>query len=193
MYHIKNDQRAIRSSEMLYKGLAALLRENDLSAITVTDLVEAAKVGRTTFYRNFDEIEDILLMRNDQMFEGLVSYLKEYRKMKLKEPRFAFLKPILRYFYLDSEIIELLIISKRINFFEKSFSGLLAQFKPMLKATYDLEEGYVDYLIAVNTGALTNILTHWIITGKKQAPDELADKLNMIYGSEKSPWDSFLR
>jgi molybdopterin-guanine dinucleotide biosynthesis protein A len=63
----------------------------------------------------------------------------------------------------------------------------------MLKATYGLEEGYVDYLIAVNTGALTNTLTHWIMTGKKQAPDELADKINMIYGSEKSPWDSFLR
>ena len=66
MYHIKNDQRAIRSSQMMYVGLARLMREKPFNAITVTDLVATAQVGRTTFYRNFDEIEDILRMRCDQ-------------------------------------------------------------------------------------------------------------------------------
>ena len=36
--------------------------------------------------------------------------------------------------------------------------------------------------MAMRIGGVTNILTHWIETGKKQAPDELADKLGAITG-----------
>ena len=76
MYHIKNDQRAIRSSQLLYEALANLMREKSFDTITVTDLVETAQVGRTTFYRNFDSIEDILHMRCDQVFDEMIDYTK---------------------------------------------------------------------------------------------------------------------
>ena len=190
MYHIKDDRRSIRSSQLLYAGLAKLMHEKDFVAITVTDLVEAAKVGRTTFYRNFDEIEDILCMRNDQVFEGLVNYVQAYRKENPNVSRINMLKPILRYFYLNSEIIELLILANRIDIFQSSFRRLLEPFKPFIGTLYGVEEDYVKYMIAINTGAITNILTHWIETGKKQAPDELADNLSVMINSEKSPWVS---
>jgi AcrR family transcriptional regulator len=190
MYHIKDDQRSIRSSEMLYDGLAKLMREKDFNAITVTDLVEAAQVGRTTFYRNFDEIEDILRMRNDQAFEGLVSYLQEYRQKYTHDSSTNLLKPVLRYFYLHSELIELLIIANRIDIVQESFRRLLEPFKSIFGAFYGVEEDYVEYIIAIRIGGITNILTHWIETGKKQAPDELADKLTAIWLHEESPWSS---
>jgi len=188
MYHIKNDQRSIRSSEMLYEGLANLMREQDFETITVTDLVQAAQVGRTTFYRNFDLIEDILWMKNDQVFEGLVRYNQEYRKTYDGESPPHILKPLLRYFYLNSEIIELLILANRMDIFQKSFRGLIAPFKSVVGALYDIEDEYVEYLIEINTGAVTNILTYWIKTGKQHPPDELADKLSPMIGREKFPW-----
>jgi hypothetical protein len=58
----------------------------------------------------------------------------------------------------------------------------------MYGSFYGVEEDYVEYIIALRIGAITNILTHWIKTGKKQAPDELADKLSEIMSSERSPW-----
>jgi AcrR family transcriptional regulator len=188
MYHIKDDQRSIRSSEMLCEGLAKLIREKDFASITVTDLVEAAKVGRTTFYRNFDEIEDVLRLRCDQVFEGLVSYLQNYRKQPTHEASRELIKPILRYFYLHSEIIELLIIANRRNIFQDSFRKLLDPFKSMYGTFYNVSDDYVDYIVAVQTGFITNVLTHWIKTGKKQAPDELADNLRAMIRSENSPW-----
>lgn len=190
MYHIKKDQRSIRSSEMLYDGLAGLMRERDFAEITVTDLVEAANVGRTTFYRNFDEIEDILHMRNDQVFDGLKKYLSEYRKTIGFDNRSEMLKPILRYFYLNSEIIELLFIAHRIDIFSQSFRRLMEPFKPILVSKNDVGEDYVDYLIAINTGVVTNILTHWIKSGKKQAPDDLADTIKLMMNTDVSHWAS---
>lgn len=180
MYHIKDDQRSIRSSEMIYEGLVKLMQDKDFAAITVTDLVDAAHVGRTTFYRNFDEIEDVLWMRCDQVVEGLISYLQEYRQKHPDEARTVILKPFLRYFYLHSELIELLIKAKRIHIFEEALYSRFEPFKALFGAYYGIEADYVDYVMAMRIGGVTNILTHWIETGKTQAPDELADKLSAI-------------
>jgi len=178
MYHIKNDQRSIRSSQMIYDGLAKLIREKDFSAITVTELVQAAKVGRTTFYRNFDEIEDVLHMRSDQVFEGLLNYLLEKGQLQGHDTSgLNLLKPVLRYFHLHSDLIELLIIAKRIDIVQDSFQKLMEPFKLMFGTIYDIEEEYVDFIFAMRIGGITTILTHWIETGMKQAPDDLADKL----------------
>ena len=87
---------------MLYEGLARLMREGDFAGITVTDLVESAKVGRTTFYRNFDSIEDILRLRCDQVIDGMVAYLQDYRRTQPDEQLTSLLRPALRYFYLHS-------------------------------------------------------------------------------------------
>ncbi|NDJ75787.1 MAG: TetR/AcrR family transcriptional regulator [Chloroflexi bacterium] len=180
MYHIKDDQRSRRSSEMIYSGLAKLMREKDFAAITVKELVEAAQVGRTTFYRNFDEIVDVLHMRCDQVFEGLVRYIQEYRQTHTHDSGTQLLKPVLRYFYLHSELLELLMKAKRGDIAQESFRRLVAPFKPMFRMVYGVEEAYVDYILAIRIGAITSILTHWIETGKQQAPDELADKLSAM-------------
>jgi AcrR family transcriptional regulator len=180
MYHIKDDQRSIRSSEMVYEGLVKLLREKEFASITVTDLTNAANVGRTTFYRNFDDIEDVLWMRCDQVVSGLIEYLREYRKIHQDEPRAAILKPVLRYFYLHSELIELLMKAKRIHIFEEAMLSRFKPFKAVIGAFYGLEGEYTDYVVAVRIGGITNILTHWIETGKKQPPDELAERLSVI-------------
>lgn len=180
MYHIKEDQRSIRSSEMIYEGLAKLMREKDFAAITVTDLVDAAEVGRTTFYRNFDEIEDVLRMRCDRVVEGLFGYLQTYRQEHPDEPRTTILKPFLRYFYLHSELLEMLMKAQRIHIFEEALLTQFAPFKSMFGAYYGIEEDYVDYIMVMRIGGTTNVLTHWIKTGKKQAPDDLAEKLGAI-------------
>lgn len=181
MYHIKNDQRSIRSSEMLYDGLAQLIREKPFNTITVTDVVETGKVGRTTFYRNFDEIEDILRMRCDQVFADLIVYFKEYMQKHTTKTGTELLKPLLRYFYLHSDIIELLMIANRIDIIQDSFRMVMGPFKTMAMALHDVADEYMDYGIAIRVGVITSILIRWIENGKRQAPDDLADTLaNMI-------------
>jgi len=183
MYHIKNDQRAIRSSQMLYEALATLMREKPFDTITVTNLVDAAQVGRATFYRNFDEMEDILRMRCDRTFEGLISYFKEYLQTHVEQSERGLLKPLLRYFYLHSEIIELLLIAKRIDIIQDSFHMTMEPFKIQLGALYDIDEEFVEYGFAIRAAVMTSILIHWIETGKKQAPDALADTLGEMIGN----------
>ena len=68
MYHISNDKRAYQSSEMIYEALKHLMAKALFSDINVTDLVQEAKIGRSTFYRLFDAIEDVLHYKADEAY-----------------------------------------------------------------------------------------------------------------------------
>jgi hypothetical protein len=81
-------------------------------------------------------------------------------------------------------------MARRIDIFDQSFKRIVEPFKPILVSNYDVGEDYVDYLIEINTGVVTNILTHWIKSGKKQAPDDLADTIKMMMNGDISHWAS---
>lgn len=179
MYHIQDDPRSIRSGEMIFEGLARVMQEKDFSKISVTDVVKAAQVGRTTFYRHFDEIEDVLQMRCDQFVEGLITYLRAYRQ-KQPDAHVSILRPVLQYSYRHSDLLEMLIKAKRTYLFEEAFLSYFEPFKPLFGAYFGIEEEYVDYVIVMRVSAITKILSHWIATGKEQSPDELADRLGAI-------------
>ncbi|CEN21131.1 AcrR family transcriptional regulator [[Clostridium] sordellii] len=77
MYCIKNDMRSIKSAELIYLGLKKCLKEKPFEKITITDIQNASTVGRATFYRNFDSIEDVLYWKCSQKFsEVFESYEK---------------------------------------------------------------------------------------------------------------------
>ena len=150
MYHIKNDQRSIRSTELLYDGLAKLMEEMSFNTIKVKDLVEASHVGRTTFYRNFDAIEDILRLRSDQVFEDMMQYLIAYVQKYGNESGLMLLKPVLRYFYLHSEIIELLMQANRLDIAMASFHRAVLPYKARTLTYLEIDEAYIDYNITIS-------------------------------------------
>ena len=115
MYHIKQDQRSLRSAETIYNALDQLIRRQSFESIKVSELVEEAQVGRATFYRNFDLIEDVLRWKCEQVVGKLLMYVAEYRHAQPNTAVFPVLKPVLRFFYLHSGIVELLIAAERID------------------------------------------------------------------------------
>ena len=65
MYHIKNDKRAQASTELICAELLACMKEKPFARITITDVQHASTVSRSTFYRNFDCLEDVLALLCD--------------------------------------------------------------------------------------------------------------------------------
>lgn len=60
MYHIKSDRRSQRTAAEIGRGLLECLKEKPLSSVTVTDIHRITSISRATFYRLFDNIEDVL-------------------------------------------------------------------------------------------------------------------------------------
>lgn len=69
MYHIKEDKRAQASVELICGGLRRCLKEKSFESVTISDIQRVSGVSRSTFYRNFDRMEDVLALMCDRVFE----------------------------------------------------------------------------------------------------------------------------
>jgi AcrR family transcriptional regulator len=58
--HEKSDRRSRRSRRLIVDALLALLREKRYDRITVQEIIDRADVGRSTFYAQFRNKEDVL-------------------------------------------------------------------------------------------------------------------------------------
>lgn len=77
----KTDRRSMRSKMTIIGAFAALSLEKDMNDITVTDIVEKANVGRTTFYAHFEDILDL----HRYMFSQLWRQIEEQIEAILAE------------------------------------------------------------------------------------------------------------
>lgn len=179
MYHIKNDKRSIQSSIMIYDALVELIQEKNYVEITVSEVVDRAKLGRTTFYRNFDSIDDVLRMKCDEKFHKLKDYLIEYYKenRSIPSPHTPFLKPFLRYWYVNSSILEQLIKANRTDIIKESFLTMCHTLATYIPKETNILFNYSNYFIEIRSAVVISILTEWIKNNKNIAPDDLADIL----------------
>ena len=177
MYHIKNDKRSIQSSQWIYNALEELMQTKNFNEITVTELVDIAKVGRTTFYRSFDSIEDVLRMKCEEKFEELYKFLLEYYKSNNQKLEPPFLKPFLRFWYINSNIIELLIKANKMEIIKSSFINIVALFKDNLINPKFYNFNNQNYFIEIRYSIAISIFTEWIKNDKNIAPDDLASSL----------------
>lgn len=161
---------------MIYEALTKLIGHQSFGSIKVSQVVEEAQIGRATFYRNFDMLEDVLRWRADQVVEQLVIYVAEYRLSQTGSSTVSVLKPVLRFFYLHSSIVELLIAANQIDILQKALQAKLEQATPKSSLS-DLPSEYLKYGPVIRSSVAVHILAHWIKGGKKEAPDELADSL----------------
>ena len=55
-----DNKKSLESQKKIYKGLRRVLLTKNLAEITVTDVSDECGISRSTFYRNFNNVFDIL-------------------------------------------------------------------------------------------------------------------------------------
>ena len=175
MYHIKNDKRSIQTSKFIYNALSSLLEEKKYEDIKITEIIEISQVSRATFYRNYDSLDDILRYELDQKFIKLSEYLyANYKSNKNtnKVHPLSLLKPFLRFWYLDSLILEQLLET---NKKEIIIDNILRTTKNLLeKSNIEYKENiFYDYMLNIRSNIIFSVLETWVLNDKNLSPDEL--------------------
>ncbi len=74
----KADLRILRTRNQLGDALMALLEERHFDDITVQDVLDRAKVGRSTFYVHYSDKQDLFLSDVEDFFELCSGLLKRH-------------------------------------------------------------------------------------------------------------------
>lgn len=178
MYHVRRDKRSRQSSGQIYEALSALMGEGEYGGITVTALVKRAGVGRATFYRNFDCIDDVLHLRCDLLFDDLARLMmlekeKTTADDALEATRRLFLV-FLRFWDQESELIRQLITARSYGHLMGAFEALFVRISGAEAQRLNVPGQFTEYLNAMQCGAAIGVLLRWIYNGKPTPPEIMA-------------------
>src|SRR5688572_26930817 len=66
----KLDRRVMRTRDKLGSALIALIQEKPFDEITVQEILDRAKVGRSTFYMHYRDMDDLFVSDMDEFLEA---------------------------------------------------------------------------------------------------------------------------
>lgn len=171
MYHINNNKRSEQSAELLWKGLLKCLESKNINTITICDLYKTTGIARTTFYRSFDNISDILYWKCDKCFYESLNYYnfnKNINELNLAEYYF-------NYWINNSKILELLTKINRQDIIYSSHFKNAELLKEKYGELENINNKHNKYFITIRTSITIGILTTWIQDGKKENLKELLE------------------
>lgn len=163
-----NNPSAIRSQKEITDSLISLMQDNPYSEITVKQILLESGLARKTFYRNFDSKDDVLksLIRRT---------LNEYFDI-INNGKGDVLTTIFEFADRNRELLLLLDKNDMLHIvllcLNEYSSSIIKNQNKDLNPFYRLFEGLDSgYLVALNTGAVWNVISLWVHNGMKDSPD----------------------
>ena len=174
------DRRQQKTRTAISSAFTSLLAEKSYSKITVQEIIDAANVGRTTFYAHFETKDDLLKELCEELFGHIIGSAMDcththglYSDGSAPESVFCHLLQHLQ--ENDKNIIALLSCESSemfLRFFKDSLNELVrSQFiNQNRKANTDIPE---DFLINHISGSFVEMVLWWIKGHRKQTPEDL--------------------
>lgn len=173
MYHKNDDLRSKKSKEWIYEALCQLIETKPYFQITITELIKRAGVGRSTFYRNYDIIDDVLIEKLDSIFEDFYKHIFDNQFIQQFELSSQLFIPVFNFWKKDSQILETIIKADRLHIlntrFLKSINFVITKFN--LFST--LNESDLQYATVIISGIVQSVLVKWVNDGKNISAEKL--------------------
>ena len=170
------DRRIRKTKKMFRQGLVQLMSEKKLNEITVRELSLLVDVNRGTFYLHYRDIYDLLEQIENEMFIVFYKAINKYSVVELNGTPLPIFLEAFQFVAQNADMCKVLLSNNGdISFVEKlksvvkskSFNGWSEYYKTSNTENY---EYFYNFMISGCIG----ILQHWLNTGMKEPPDEMA-------------------
>jgi len=176
----KPDRRICRTRGRLGDALVALMQAKPLDEVRVQEVLDRARVGRSTFYLHYRDKDDLFL---SVMEDGLEMWTTALSRKQEKSRRVASVAEFFTHAASARKFYRALVDSGRIHaFFELAQGyfarGIARRLKEMGPA--NLVQAEVDARSHALAGNLLSLLRWWLDRGAKESPkamDELFHRM----------------
>lgn len=168
----KNDRRSQRTRHLLGEALVALIREKDYNTITVSDIIERANIGRSTFYAHYRDKDALFVGELERVIEVLSHHIPNQDEI----PFFPSLG-LFRHVGEEYELYKALLwtpgIDLLIKHMQKSLSNRIEQGLQKSERKFDIPLPILASFIA---GSFLTLLKWWLENKMIYSPEEM-DKI----------------
>ena len=154
---------AIRSRRMIREAYMQLLKEKDLSKITVTDIITRADLNRATFYAHYPDVRGVTEEIENEIIEKMLDILKEFQFTNFFRNPAPLLLKVSRYLEEDTDFYRILVRANGSEIFMEKLKKLFADH--MLNDS-DIPESMrhsqmVELRICYFAGGIVNLYKQW--------------------------------
>lgn len=164
-----------KSKLSLKQALLTLMKKKSFNKITIIELCELADLNRSTFYTNYEDINELLFDIHTDLFRSMSEVLGSSRKASSEssyEEYTGKLIKIVKYLEKNKEIFQLLLSNNEDNLFEKN----LLDFYMNLYVTEN--DSYIDrYIFMYHSIGSFSIVSQWLHDKTPCSSEELAKLL----------------
>ena len=170
----KTDARVRRTRDALGDALVALMQEKPFDTITVQDVLDRAKVGRSTFYSHFSDKDDLLMSDAEEFFESIAMALSVHGD---KSDRVFPVQEFFSHISEAKQFVDALMASGKFHDSMELAHGLFARGIERRLSEVPRGQGIAaderPAIAFAHAGTLLSLLTWWIDRGMKQEPAEM--------------------
>lgn len=160
---MSNEGRNAYVIEHLTDALLKLLRDKSISDISISELCDTAGVGRASFYRNFENKEDILRAYINKLFDDRIDEHEQNDDKSLNQ----LIKSLFTHFEKYRDFYKLLNDRKLIYLLKDVIIGICGP-----KSEHSKTEAYAKAFVAYT---LYGWIEVWFQRGMKESAEEIAD------------------
>lgn len=168
------DARVRRTRDALGDALVALMQEKPFDTITVQDVLDRAKVGRSTFYAHYSDKDDLLMSDAEEFFESISMALSVRGD---KSDRVFPVREFFSHITEAKQFVDALMASGKFHDNMELAHGLFA--RGIERRLSELPRGRGIPVVErpaiafAHAGALLSLLTWWVDRGMRQSPEEM--------------------
>lgn len=157
-----------------------LLKQKQISTITVKELCELADINRSTFYSHFSDQYDLLSKIEEEIIEDMNETLSTYNFTK-EEEAIQMTEKILDYIAAKSDICQTLLSENGDPNFQKRIMMITHQFtmKNWMDVS-DIDEKISEYISLFVTSGSIHVIKNWLENGMDKSSKEMAEIINNI-------------
>ncbi len=176
MYATNDNLQAITSRTMIKDALFSLMKQYPYKDITITQICQEAQIVRQTFYRNFDEKNDILKLHLDGMSR---EYFAEHHN---EDNVFNQLKNFFSFMLVNKEFLKLLSKNYLLFMLEKNITlDITARFNK-LNLSPIAGAGSEKYVISFIVSTHCSLLSKWIDEEFAESPETMCKLAQRFLG-----------
>lgn len=156
------------TKECLYTALLLLMEKKPYEEITITEIAKKAGVSRMSYYRLYKSKDDILAQYADEVFGELLERIRGSHTLD----RLWLAEEI---FHICGEHHILLKNVFHAKLYDRILENLLHYCRYLAEHVLGMEEGKdTEYWIYGEAGRFGMLILHWMESGMKETPEEMA-------------------
>jgi len=165
----KTDRRSQRTRHLLGAALVELIREKDYGTITVSDIIERANVGRSTFYSHYRDKDALFLGELDRVIEILSERLPGQEEIPFF-PSLGLFRHVGEEFELYKSLLWTPGIDLLIKHLQKSISQRVEHGLQTSERKFDIPNPVLASFIA---GSFLTLLKWWLENKMIYSPEQM--------------------